>query len=229
MFPRYQSLVDNFKQLVSSNRLSHAYFFFGEKKEGIDHKLLFAKSLANFLEKGVFEEPKSVLLDTLFIHREQDGKIGIGDVKKIKSFLFQSPLVSRYRTVILDEVQYLTNEASNALLKIAEEPPPSSLLIFIGEQEESILPTLRSRLQKIYFPLPFSKRNNLSLKIVSQDLLEEEIDLESVLGGLIIDLAKDLEKNFLLLKKILRRLTLSKQFNVNRKLQLRLILFLLKK
>ena len=47
----------------------------------------------------------------------------------------------------------LTTEAQNALLRITEEPPASSLIIFISSDPESFLPTILSRIEKVYFGL----------------------------------------------------------------------------
>lgn len=45
----------------------------------------------------------------------------------------------------------MTTEAQNALLKVTEEPPASSLLIIVTSDIESLMGTIVSRLQKIYF------------------------------------------------------------------------------
>ena len=55
------------------------------------------------------------------------------------------------RTAIIDECELLTTEAQNALLKITEEPPLSSLLVLATNDLDALLPTISSRLQKIYF------------------------------------------------------------------------------
>jgi DNA polymerase III delta prime subunit len=77
--------------------------------------------------------------------------IGIDAAREVKNFLWQKPNTSARRTLILDNAELLTTEAQNALLKITEEPPASSLLILITSDIESILPTIASRLPKIYF------------------------------------------------------------------------------
>jgi hypothetical protein len=63
----------------------------------------------------------------------------------------QRPIISKYRLVVIDSAEALTPEAQNALLKIAEEPPSSGVLILIAEQKDIILATLASRLQSLYF------------------------------------------------------------------------------
>ena len=49
----------------------------------------------------------------------------------------------------------MSEEASNALLKTLEEPPPQSLLILLTSQEGLLLPTIRSRCRRIELrPMP---------------------------------------------------------------------------
>jgi DNA polymerase-3 subunit delta' len=56
------------------------------------------------------------------------------------------------RVVVIDEAHALTPEAQNALLKLIEEPPPSTLFVLVTHSVESLLPTVRSRCVPIYFP-----------------------------------------------------------------------------
>jgi len=49
-------------------------------------------------------------------------------------------------------------EAQNALLKVLEETPPKTIFIIIIENRNGIMPTVRSRLHKIYWKLEDSKK-----------------------------------------------------------------------
>jgi hypothetical protein len=51
----------------------------------------------------------------------------------------------------------LTIDAQNAVLKLLEEPPPSTLIILITEQLNALLVTVRSRCQMIHFVRPTTK------------------------------------------------------------------------
>ena len=152
----HKLLVNNFKALVKSERLAHGYLFFGP--EGVGKKT-FALALANFLETENFDSDSGKILnDVLLIQPDEKGTIGIDAVRGIKNFLCQRPNASLRRTLIVDEVEALTGEAQNALLKITEEPPESSFLILVARDPEILMPTLQSRLQKIYFaPLRFNE------------------------------------------------------------------------
>ncbi|TSC81854.1 MAG: DNA polymerase III, delta prime subunit [Parcubacteria group bacterium Gr01-1014_20] len=160
MLVGHKLLADNFRSLVEDERLAHAYLFFGP--EGVGKKL-FALTLANFLEKGEFDYGEKFWIfssgggsafggnDAILVQPNESKTIGIDEARRVKEFLYMKPNVSSKRTVIIDEAEFLTTEAQNALLKITEEPPESSLLILIARDPEILMPTTNSRLQKVYF------------------------------------------------------------------------------
>ena len=56
---------------------------------------------------------------------------------------------------MLEEAEKWTTEAANAFLKTLEEPPGRSVLVLLSDRPESLLPTIRSRVQTVRFgPLP---------------------------------------------------------------------------
>jgi len=154
----HKDIIADLQALAKSGRLSHGYIFFGPAMVG---KSAAARAFANYLENGVFETPREagILQDAKFINlasmRELDptakDSIGIDAVREIKNFLWQKPNVSARRVLVIEEAEHLTTEAQNALLKVTEEPPASSLLILVTSDIESIMPTILSRLPKIFF------------------------------------------------------------------------------
>ena len=161
MIVGHKKITDDLTKLASAGSLGHAYLFYGPEMVG---KRMAAMGLAKFLEKGVFEQIKEgevlqdmKLIDLAFAKQLDPGKsgesIGIGAVREIKHFLWQRPNVSPRRTLVIDEAELLTVEAQNALLKITEEPPESSLLIIVSPHTDSFLPTILSRVEKVYFGL----------------------------------------------------------------------------
>lgn len=153
----HAEIVDDLKKLVKSGDLAHGYIFFGPAMVG---KRTVAQALAKFLEKQEFApwNEGEVLQDAKVIDLEfakyldpnVKNSVGIDAVREIKNFLSQKPNISARRTAIIDECELLTTEAQNALLKITEEPPPSSLLVLATNDLDVLLPTISSRLQKIY-------------------------------------------------------------------------------
>lgn len=146
----HTKIYNELTRLADEGELKHGYMFFGP--EGVGKKFV-ALKLAGHLEHGALESDK-VLSDATVISPDGNS-IGIDAVRSIRNFLSQKPNISQRRTIIIDNGELLTEEAGNALLKIAEEPPSSSLLILLVRDPEQIGPTLASRFEKIYFtPVP---------------------------------------------------------------------------
>ncbi len=149
MLVGHDKLTETFKRLIKENRLSHGYLFFGEPEVG---KFSFALALAAYLETGEFQEVSRPLAEAKVLRPDEEGTIGIGNIRETKHFLLQKPSYSPRRVVVIDGAENLTLQAQHAILKMAEEPPEGGLIILITPNPETLLPTLQSRLQKIYFP-----------------------------------------------------------------------------
>jgi DNA polymerase-3 subunit delta' len=55
------------------------------------------------------------------------------------------------KVFIVDEAELLDPRTQNSLLKVMEEPAPGSVIILVTSQEERLLPTIRSRCQRVAF------------------------------------------------------------------------------
>lgn len=79
------------------------------------------------------------------------GNISIDLVREIKRNASYGAVEGNRRIVIITNAERLHPAAENSLLKILEEPPPSMMLILTTTNENALLPTIRSRCQKILF------------------------------------------------------------------------------
>lgn len=61
---------------------------------------------------------------------------------------------ARGRALVLHPGDALNHAAANALLKTLEEPPGSLRIVLTGTDPERLLPTLRSRVQRVRLPVP---------------------------------------------------------------------------
>jgi DNA polymerase-3 subunit delta' len=61
------------------------------------------------------------------------------------------PMSATRRVAIIDDADKMNEESANALLKTLEEPPPGAILFLISPSLETLLPTIRSRCQKVQF------------------------------------------------------------------------------
>ncbi|MBI4234196.1 MAG: DNA polymerase III subunit delta' [Chloroflexi bacterium] len=75
--------------------------------------------------------------------------ISIDQVRELQRAAALKPFEGSCRVFIIEGAERLSQDANNALLKTLEEPPPQVLLLLITTDEEAILPTVRSRCQRL--------------------------------------------------------------------------------
>ena len=63
----------------------------------------FVKKIANFLETEEWKLATRPLIDFLFIEPDEKGKISLDTVKRISGFLWQKPIQSQRRLVVIDQ------------------------------------------------------------------------------------------------------------------------------
>ncbi len=111
----------------------HAFLILGKNKEDRDREI--ASRIAAW---------KISSWDTIRLTSESPS-IGIESVRDFVRALTQSPLNSPFKVGVIEEIERLTTEAQNALLKTLEEPPPHTYLLAETSAVESLLPTILSR------------------------------------------------------------------------------------
>jgi DNA polymerase III subunit delta' len=84
-------------------------------------------------------------------------EIKVDQIRFVQDFIYQSSLNGDYCIVVIHPADSMNHHAANALLKMLEEPPPQSFFILIAHQLSFLPITIRSRCQKIFFPLPLEQ------------------------------------------------------------------------
>ena len=156
------SAVANIKK---SSRICHAYLITGD--EGLGKKTfakLFAKTLlcteSDGLACGVCQSCKKVESgahpDVEYIHSKgTKNSIHIDTVRAIKSGAYVLPNEGSYRVYIIENAQNMSVSATNALLKVLEDPPPHTLFILTADSSDELLETVVSRCVEIKLsPVP---------------------------------------------------------------------------
>lgn len=91
----------------------------------------------------------------LVIRRRPDDKgkmpteLKVDEVRRIAPFFGMSAGEDGWRVAIVDTADDMNENAANALLKNLEEPPPKSLLMLLSHAPGRLLPTIRSRCQRL--------------------------------------------------------------------------------
>jgi len=74
-----------------------------------------------------------------------------GDGQYHEAAAHKSAILGYGKVFIIDEAELLDAPGQNALLKTLEEPPPGTTLILVTASEDRLLPTIRSRCQRVAF------------------------------------------------------------------------------
>lgn len=163
-----KDLVSLLKTIVEKARkepkkISRVYLFHGKSGCG---KTTFARILAK--ELGCGENT---------IEFDISDNRGIDDVREIKKSAQYKPLIGGdKKAYILDEIQGMTSDAQQALLKILEEPPEHIYFMLCTTQPEKLLETIRNRCKKLRVK-PLSDKQ--MKKLVEWVAGKEEIKLSS--------------------------------------------------
>lgn len=84
-----------------------------------------------------------------------DGKarkvIPVDDARQLPEFFSKAPASAPFRVAIIDAVDDMNPNASNALLKTLEEPPERGVLFLVSHAPGGLLPTIRSRCRRLRF------------------------------------------------------------------------------
>jgi len=121
---------------------------------------LFGDMLPTAGDDGLFVDPVAPVFkrvaasshaDLLSIERTENDRgklrteIVVNDIRSIASFLNLTAAEGGWRVVIVDSADEMNRNASNAVLKILEEPPGHALLLLVSHNPGLLLPTIRSR------------------------------------------------------------------------------------
>ena len=107
--------------------------------------------------------------------------IGIDDVKEILHRVHLKPFEGTTSVIIIDSAELMSEEAANALLKTLEEPPDQVLIVLLTSDEESMLPTIRSRCRRLLL-LPLPKDRMVEKLVKEHQASPEEAEMLSRLS-----------------------------------------------
>jgi len=184
-------VVEILKNAAKTNKISHAYLFYGPRGTGkttaarILAKIANCETRANdpqFRKKG---EPCNQCrpcreiddgqgLDLIEIDAASNR--GIDEIRNLKEGIHLSPVSYRYKVFIIDEAHQLTRPAADALLKILEEPPAHAIFILATTEYDKLPPTIVSRTQRFHFRrLPTQK----ILEKLNKIAVEEKLNIDT--------------------------------------------------
>lgn len=156
-------------------------------------------TLAYKIAKQVYGNLGDFFIIDLSRNIDKDGKpkpdvkvISVYTVRAMIEKMQMSSMSGGWRVVLIDSVDELNASASNAILKLLEEPPAKTLFLLIVHQLSNVLPTVRSRarVEKIR-PLSISELRELCAEFLpEEDISTETLKLANGSFGKIAGLKK---------------------------------------
>ncbi len=120
--------------------------------------------------------------------------IGIEQVRDVQREISLLPFEGRYRVIVFENAELLSEEAANSLLKTLEEPPERVLIVLAATDTRAMLPTIVSRCRLVQLrPVPAAVITELLVerKDVSRDRAREVAGLASGRAGWAVQAAED--------------------------------------
>lgn len=151
-----EHITDTLKVQIKSGQFSHSYLFTGTRGTG---KTSTAKILAravNCLDPkdgepcNECEICKGLLSGEIYDVVEMDAASnnGVDSIRQIRDEIMFTPMKTKFKVYIIDEVHMLSSGAFNALLKTLEEPPEHVIFILATTEAHKIPATILSRCQR---------------------------------------------------------------------------------
>ena len=185
-----EKYLSNLIELFDNNKFPKVLMLTGKKGQGkftlVNHLMsyIFDKENYNLKDNSILNENK--------LHNIKENSNGnviyfncikknikIEEIRNLKSTLQKSSINNFNRFVIFDDVEYLSGNCVNALLKTIEEPSITNYFILINNQRQNILETLKSRsIEFIFFLNNFSKID-ITKKLLLDHKIEDKIAIKN--------------------------------------------------
>lgn len=111
------------------------------------------------------------------------------DVQEVVRLMNQKPIHSEYKVYIIESFEKLTIQAENSILKFLEEPPEKTVALLLTTDKSSILPTIHSRAQHMFFKGTYEDRSGALEELT--DSLKTVVNLLNLDTNQVLELRED--------------------------------------
>ena len=186
----HDDLLLTLKNLFDDNKLPNKILFSGQKGIGkctlsyhLSNYILSKKEdfSYNFQKFEINKNNKSYILvnnnshpNFYLINLKEDKKnIEISQIRDMISFTNKSSFDNEHKIIIIDNLEYLNSNSSNALLKVIEEPNNKVLFFLIHDNQKKIFNTLKSRCIQFKIHLERKENNKILSSLIDRKFYNE--------------------------------------------------------
>lgn len=143
--PWLQRSLETAVEVCDESRLHHAFLVDAQPGWGADN---FCAAWSSRL-LGIQGDPRETAHPDILWLKPEGASLKIDQMRELIDFVYRSVQVAERKVAVIDGVETATIAASNAILKSLEEPPPNAHLILLTHAIDLLLPTIRSRCQRV--------------------------------------------------------------------------------
>ena len=150
--------------LLSKENLHHAYLFYGREGLGKKDLLTYISNTilcesSNLISCSQCKNCKLILSNThpdLHVILKEEGKknISISQIINLREKIYESAFLGTNKIISIPNIESMSRDASDAILKILEEPPKDTFFIMSSNFIHQIPSTIRSRSIEIEVTVP---------------------------------------------------------------------------
>ena len=157
--------------------MTHAWLITGPPGSGRSN-LAYAFASALLSEGGEADDRVRAQVDArthpdLAVLASERVTITIEEVRRLVTASQYSPSVARYRVMVVEDADRMSERTSNVLLKALEEPPERTVWILCAPSEADLLPTIRSRVRVVRLRVP--EPGEVAALLVARDGVDPEV------------------------------------------------------
>ncbi|MEY4418634.1 MAG: hypothetical protein RIQ88_1072 [Actinomycetota bacterium] len=154
-----EAIAELLSEVRKESDIHHAWLFTGPPGSGRS-ELAFAFAAAIVCDQGGCGICNSCVMVQVGNHPDvnvlntEKVQINIDEVNEFIDKSLQKSAIAKYRVMIIEDADRMTERTSNLLLKSLEEPPKGTIWMLCAPGEVDLLPTIRSRVRRIRLKVP---------------------------------------------------------------------------
>ncbi len=149
---------EGIRKSYDDGRLAHAYIISGSPR---GNGRLFTEALLKLLYCTATDKPcgscsacsrveQHLHPDVYWLEPKSKGRvIRVDEMRELTHRIHQTAYEGGWKAGVITYAERLSDQAANAFLKTLEEPPGQSLILLLTDAPQFLLPTIRSRCQRI--------------------------------------------------------------------------------